>query len=491
MQEIKLNINPANLFEQYEIPKDLTLPAAYPIDCLGPVLGAAAMEIAIMVQIPPEIAGLSVLAVAALSVQKFGQVSIDGRTVALCLFILSILSSGERKSTADSLACKAISDIEETLKESYEVSLQDYKIRLAVYKARKEKVARSNAEDEDKITQLKELDAPTRPLRPELISSSPTLPSLISVLKNGVGSHGVFADEAGLMFGGHALNSANELETISTFTKLYDGSKVNRMRMQEEECYTLDNCRLSVNLMAQPIVANSIWENELWMEQGFLARFLIAFPDSLAGTRFWQDLSQVAKGSLERFWSLTEGFINKLIEDECNDLVSLTLEASAKEIWVDCYNNIERELRVGGTFYNYKPLANRVPENMLRIAGILALFDDPETELIKEQHIRNAGILTFHHFSETIRMFELRRFNIVQERASILLKWFKEERSGRPVANSDIVQRGPNELRGKGAKGFKEVLEYLEAQGSIKRLQSGRVQYMGKPVKLAWEEVGN
>src|SRR5690606_3172356 len=61
-------------------------------------------------------------------------------------------------------------------------------------------------------------------------------------------------------------------------------------------------CRLSAHLMIQPIVAQEVLGNPMMQGQGFLARFLLAWPQSLAGSRLYRDIDPLNDVRLQRYW---------------------------------------------------------------------------------------------------------------------------------------------------------------------------------------------
>src|SRR5688572_7658982 len=76
----------------------------YPLEALGPTLGAAARRVHEVLQAPPALCGQSFLAAASLATQAHADVHIDGRVEPLSLSLLSIAESGERKSASDGIA---------------------------------------------------------------------------------------------------------------------------------------------------------------------------------------------------------------------------------------------------------------------------------------------------------------------------------------------------------------------------------------------------
>jgi hypothetical protein len=114
--------------------RPVAAPAPYPIDALGPILAPAAKAIAQLVQVPEALAGNSVLAASALAAQAHANVHTLGGPRPLSLYVLTIAESGERKSTADTIACAPIRNRVATLQKQYNEALRDYEAKSEVHK---------------------------------------------------------------------------------------------------------------------------------------------------------------------------------------------------------------------------------------------------------------------------------------------------------------------------------------------------------------------
>ena len=91
--------------------RELPPSSPFPVCALGPVLGKAARAIEAVIQCPMECAANSVLAVASLAAQGRANAILpigQGKAAPLSLFFLTVLDSGERKSSADGMALKPV-----------------------------------------------------------------------------------------------------------------------------------------------------------------------------------------------------------------------------------------------------------------------------------------------------------------------------------------------------------------------------------------------
>lgn len=79
------------------------------------------------------------------------------------------------------------------------------------------------------------------------------------------------------------MKDDNNLATITGLSKFWDGETVKRIRAGEANS-TIAGKRLAMHLMMQPMVAHTLFKNELNRGQGFLARVLMMEPESTMGS---------------------------------------------------------------------------------------------------------------------------------------------------------------------------------------------------------------
>ena len=124
---------------------------------------------------------------------------------------------------------------------------------------------------------------PSPPLRPLVLAEEPTYEGIVKYFSaDGQPSIGLFSDEGGRFFGGHAMNRDNLLKTLAGLSSLWDGKEISWMRAGDGDML-LYGRRLSLHLMMQEVVLSQLISNPIFDLQGFLPRCLIAFPQSMAG----------------------------------------------------------------------------------------------------------------------------------------------------------------------------------------------------------------
>lgn len=459
----KHKIDPEALWQK---PTPLVRPlppaAAYPIDALGPILSPAAQAIVEIVQVPPAIAGNAVLTAAALAAQRCRDVETLGGNKPISLYALTIAASGDRKTTVDRIALAPVVEHVKRLAKEYKVDLQIYE----------DERAESNKQRREGNADSCELEPPQKPW---ILCTEPTGEGLIVSLLEGQFSQGVFSDEGATLIGGYALSEDAELRTIGMFSRAWDGSPLDRVRAMKREHVTLYGRRLSMHLMAQPAVAARLLHNPLYRQQGFLARWLIAAPDSIAGTRLFNHRSPNA--ATDRRLMRYNVAIKQLLElpvDECPDLgglllSSLRMSEQAKALLTRAYDEFEVAQRRGGRFEQGREWASKAAEHASRISAVLALVRDPKTETVKRESMRSALTIVRHHIGEYLRLVGTASISMEMEHAEQLRQWLCSK--GRTdVTVRHVIQRGPAWIR--EARKARAVLATLEEFHWVKRVGS-------------------
>ncbi|WP_371232436.1 YfjI family protein [Pseudomonas sp. QE6] len=440
---------------------ELEKSAPYPIHALGDLIGQAAKAIVEAVQVPDVLAAQSVLSAAAMAAQAHGNAQRAGQQIPLSLFAMTVAESGDRKSAADRLALQAHQQYQRELLEQYKTDTKEYRDQRDAYqKARTNILEKAKGNPEAVAEQLSELLEPETPPWPFILSEEPTLEGLQKSLLRGYPSQGLFSDEGGQFFGGYATKPENALKSVAGLSKLWDGAPISRTRASEGESSARYGCRLSAHLMIQPIVATEVLSNPVMQGQGFLARFLIAWPESLAGTRFYRDADPTRDPRLSRYWErMTCLLAQEPTKDEYGELnpPTLVLEPDALAAWIAAHDAIERQLGQGGEMQEIKPTASKGAENLLRIAGVLAVVEGRKT--IGVDLIKRATELVSWYLAEAMRLTNPSKVDPQLLQAQRLLDWLQNNHWHRFDARS-LQREGPPFIR-KSAKQRDAILAVL------------------------------
>lgn len=206
---------------------------------------------------------------------------------------------------------------------------------------------------------------------------------------------GIFTDEGGLFVGGHAMKDDNHLATITGLSKFWDGETVKRIRAGEGNS-TIAGKRLAMHLMMQPMVAHTLFKNELNRGQGFLARVLIMQPESTMGERLYADAPPEAKTTIDDYHHYvltilqTQPPKNMNHEDELEPRL-LCLTPQAKTALIAYHDAVEVELGEAGQLHAISGFGAKLAEHAVRLTGVMAFIVDPAINELDETAI-NRGI---------------------------------------------------------------------------------------------------
>lgn len=479
--EIKNAIIPFKAEEPQMLVRPTAVGEAYPVDALGP-LEQVVTSVQKMTQAPVAIAAQSALAVTALCVQGWADVETLRGSVPCSLFCLTIAESGERKSSCDRLLMQGVADFENWLMQSYKKEIGDFKLNQEIWNGqRKRLLAAAIGEDPvtaaaAKKTLLALGDEPQPPVLPIVTVQEPTLEGLYKAFQFGRLSLGLLSDEAGGLIGGHAMNKDNKLKTISGLSVYWDGTGVKRVRAGDEPSWVCGR-RLSIHLMAQPVVLGPLLGDAEVSGQGFLARCLIAAPASTIGTR-------TARGYSAQYEEEVKAFNTRVFELLALPMPTdkhqkqrcprkLCLSEDARECLYDFYDKVERGQAAGNLYAHVHSFASKAAEQAARIAGILTLWADPNASHVTVETMRCSIRLAHFYLGEASRLSQHGQIDKQIQLAEQLRLWLQSQSKYDEVFTGYILQEGPNSVRDR--KTLTPLLSILESTGWLIRLPEGTV----------------
>lgn len=436
-------------------------PMPYPVDALGKVLGEAAKALHETVQAPITLCCQSVLASAALATQAHFDVLLPwGQRKPLSLFLLTVAESGERKTGIDDMVLGAVRVQERQDMECYALEVKKYEVELSRWKneneaANKRSIKEKSQIDSDFVEDIenKASQKPEAPMMPIRFVTDPTVEGLYKLMTICQPSVGLFSDEAGLLIGGHALNSENALKTMARWCKFWDGAPFDRIRAGDVSG-VLYGRRLSMHQLAQPDVMSKLLSDRTANGQGFLARCLVAWPESTIGFRHtekfeWAGDRYEIKRLFAALKALTETIPNSGKTVQELDPIELSLEDDAKQLSIAAYNKFETLMKSGNDLAELRDRAAKALENACRIAGVLSVIDNGiNTKSISKAHLERGLILIQWYLREALR---IRSAAVIPQSiidAETLSRWL-DSNGIKQFNTSPILTRGPSQLRNK------------------------------------------
>ncbi len=464
-------------------------PEPYPLDALPETLRAAVQEVRAFTKAPIPLVASSALAALSLAVQAHADVKraekLQGPSG---LFLLTVADSGERKSTCDGFFMQAIWEYEAEQAETAKPLIKDHKAAMEAWEAKrggiKEKIRQLSktgkpAREQEEALRDLEHDKPEPPRVPRLIYGDATPEALKWNLAKGWPSGGVVSSEAGLVFGAHGMGKDSVMRNLATLNQLWDGVEIATER-RTTESFTVRGARLTIALQVQEATLRSFFDRSggLARGTGFLARFLLAWPESTQGHRPFTDPPE-SWPALARFNQRIAGILQQDVpidEDGALSPPVLALAEETKKAWVMFHDAIEGELRSGGELYDVRDVASKTADNAARIASLFQIFEHGNGGAVGLAAFEGASRIAAWHLHEARRFYGELALPEEQANAVRLDSWLLDycQREKTNIVPRREVQRNvtPGHLRQKTALDF--ALAELEEAGRVQLIQDGR-----------------
>jgi hypothetical protein len=243
-----------------------------------------------------------------------------------------------------------------------------------------------------------------------------------------------------------------------------------------------------MHLMCQPVVAETILGDALLCGQGFLARCLLAWPNTRIGDRAYKEIDLSDDPALVQYRAAITVLLDKpkpvdpMAPQELAPL-PLKLEADAKQRWIALHNSIEESMLSSGELYGVRAWGSKAPAQILRIAGVLTLVDDPGARVIRVDAINNASEVVLYALGEAIRIVGTAQVPIEIQHAQALLDWC-HQRGIKQLHSRGALQRGPYAIRDKDV--FDAAVRKLEKAGWATSVPGG-ADIGGKHRRRVWD----
>lgn len=459
----------------------------YPVDAIPTVIRAAVDEVRAFVQAPMPLVVSSALSALSLAAQAHVDVrradKLEGPT---SLFFLLLALSGERKSTLDGFFTKTHRDYEIEQAELAKPELKKHAAELSAWSAERDGIlaaikeaGRKGKEVGQLRNDLVELEGtkPEAPRVPRLIYGDATPEALTWSLAKSWPSGGVISSEAGAVFGAHGMGRESIMRTLATLNELWDG-KPQRFDRRTSESFTVRGARLTVALQVQEETLREFYarSGSLARGSGFLARFLVAWPDSTQGRRLYAPppATWPALGTFHR--RIADILADPAPINEAGVLTPLMLELSpeAKVAWVSFHDAIESELAGGGDLESVRDVASKAADNAARLAALFHCFAG-RSGAIREDDFEGASRIVAWHLNESRRFFGELALPPGMANAGKLDAWLLEfcaKGNVSEVATRTVLQTGPPPLRDRSA--LEAATRELEEFGRARIVKQGR-----------------
>ena len=313
---------------------------------------------------------------------------------------------------------------------------------------------------------------------PKLMRGDDTPENLAWVLAREWPSAGVLSNEAGVVLGAHGMGSDTIMRNLGLLNILWDGGTLSVGR-RTSESFTVRGARLTIGLQTQEDVLRSFIEKSgrLARGTGFLARFLLAWPDSTQGSRVFTEASATWPALSAYKRRIAEILANPAPIDNDGALspIVFTFSPEAKVAWIEYQDAIESQLRSGGELYDVRDVASKSADNAARLAALFQLCEYSGDHVIGFDAFDGASRIAAWHLNESRRFFGELALPLELANAARLDRWMidycqRERTHLVPIAK--LQQGGPNGLRSKTV--IENSMRELENAGRAKWIHDGK-----------------
>jgi putative DNA primase/helicase len=394
-------------------------PEPYPLDALPDTIRAAVIEVQAFTKAPvPMVAGAA-LAALSLAIQTYVDIKrADKLHGPVGLFLLTIADSGERKSTCDSFFTSAIRDYQATQAEAAKPEQEKHRAKLAAWEAKRagmlEAIKQASKASKATLSIESDLDQhekakPKPPRVPKLIRGDDTPENLAYVLTHEWPSAGAISAEAGAILGAHGMGKESVMRNHGPAQYPMGWRGALDIGRRSKESFTVQGARLTMGLQVQEPTLREFntRSGALARGTGFLARFLVAWPESTQGNGHSPKPRRTGR-TLAAFHRRIAAILNQPVpidEDGALTPAMLSLAPDAKAAWVAYHDAIESELASGGELYDVRDVASKSADNAARLAALFQQFEHGTGGAVGLDSFERASRIAAWHLHESRRFF--------------------------------------------------------------------------------------
>ena len=387
--------------------EDTNTPATrYPIEAWQGVLRQAIEAIAHHAQVPLAMAGQCILGALSTIGQRYINAPIGHTHKPASLFLITEGGSGSGKTFASELSHYSINKWDERIYKTYIELLNEWKSEVDSLKGKERKeYLQSNA----------------KPSNDSMLIQEGTIEAILDqFILDDKANLSWTTDDAGQFFNGHTMKGDTAGNAIASLAKLWDGSPVSRVRSQrganpqfKTNAYDV---RLTLDLQGQRIILEPALTDPMLVQQGFLARALLACPDSLQGQRVWNTPERLDNNPhddprLQAYWTRSDILLDPLpteiqTDDKGKEMrLNMPFEnRQARQALADFQQRVENRQAKGNAYEFLKAFASRMAQNASRIASLMAFFDCQKS--VSVDYLERAFMLVEYSIAERLRYLD-------------------------------------------------------------------------------------
>ena len=189
---------------------------------------------------------------------------------------------------------------------------------------------------------------------------------------------------------------------------------------------------------------------------GFLARFLIAWPESTIGYRHYVEPPDWTH--LDAFNRRITALLERSVPITREGALTPSLLAFAPETkmqWIAFHDRVERELGIGASLQDVRDVASKAADNAARLAALFHIFDgDKAGREVGVESFNSASRIVEWHLTEAKRFFGELALPDSLVKAALLDAWLIticKIKGVSEVTSRNLQQFGPTRVRDKAS----------------------------------------
>lgn len=358
----------------------------FPLYALPELLQGYLQAVCKFVQVSHEMAVFPLLSVLAMCVQGKALVKhpFNSHTQPLNLYTITVAPPGSRKSGCLHEFLKPVYDFQREYNEKKRAEIEKYKTELSYLEKQRCNAINGKSPDLQQAKDIAQQIANLTPVNELILNVGDVTPEALAFELSRQGERmGIIDDEGGIFDILSGLYSSRT-PNIDIFLKGYDGSQYNVLRRSAGNII-LNRPTLTVGLMTQPGILAEAIQNKQFMSRGLMHRFLFAFPENP------EKISISSPDIPEDYTNLYGNVIKILLKQSREKLIPvMQFEENTKDLFINYFNSIEKLKRESEVFPDLQEWLSKHFSRVLRIAGVLHLWENAPDKKINAQTVQRA-----------------------------------------------------------------------------------------------------
>lgn len=480
--------------EPIPLTRDVDLPP-YPADCLPSVIGDMVTAISTATQTDTAMAGTAALGVLAACTGGHVEVEVrPGWREPLCLYVAAVAAPGERKSSVQRSMVAPLLNVERELLERGAAERLETQTRkdVAMQAAERQRktAAAANSADADEelanaIGAAAIAEAITVPPVVRLVADDVTPEAVGSLMAEQGGRLAVISAEGGVLdiIAGRYSQKLN----MDVWLKGHAGDMLKIDRKGRPPEY-VPRPALTVSLMIQPSVLDTIAANREFRGRGLLARFLYALPVSKVGHR------TIAPPPVPAEVSQAYDICISALADEltkwAGDPAVLTFSEDAQAALQEVEHAVEPHLAPDGELGSLADWGAKYVGAVVRIAGIIHLAEHDPAEGVRApvtaDTIRRAERIGSYYWAAAVNVFAQMGTDAATTEAIYLLDRIHATGQGE-VSERDMLRAA---RRFRSMSDMRPAVQRLVEHGYLEKVEQQGELSEGRPPSPRYRVVG-